>query len=320
MLNGDVRPVRTGTPQVGHVVRDPRTLQSHTLVSRPCMPGRCNSPRRCNGGGPCMPNHLPWFPFFATDWIADAQVRSMTAEQRGIYVDLLAWQWREGSLPVDEEQVAAMLGLASGVARAKRGATDTCSYDPLVAVLTHHFPAEDGKRRNPRLDAIRLEQEAAHLAQSSAGKQGRLKQLRRSRGGPRLARGKPRRSPGEARQEVESEVESEERTTKARTRAEAPESWLAPFGLAWQELVGEQVPWKKLTILRPVALKYGAVHTAAAFRRYLSALAAKNEVNFASAARFAATTTQWGLGAEPALRPDLYQTADEADRKAGILP
>jgi len=44
-------------------------------------------------------NPLPSFPFWAKDWISDERVRSMTLEQAGAYIHLLAANWVEGSLP-----------------------------------------------------------------------------------------------------------------------------------------------------------------------------------------------------------------------------
>lgn len=42
---------------------------------------------------------LPWFKFFASDWISDAAVRTMTSRQKGWYIDLLAYCWQEDGLP-----------------------------------------------------------------------------------------------------------------------------------------------------------------------------------------------------------------------------
>lgn len=47
-----------------------------------------------------MSEKLPWFQFYATDWISDEKVRLLSGRQRGWYIDLLAHDWQEGGLPL----------------------------------------------------------------------------------------------------------------------------------------------------------------------------------------------------------------------------
>jgi len=42
-----------------------------------------------------MKAKLPWFKFFATDWLSDPDVRVMSSRQRGWYIDLLCLAWQE---------------------------------------------------------------------------------------------------------------------------------------------------------------------------------------------------------------------------------
>ena len=51
---------------------------------------------------------LPYFPFWAKDWIAGS-VAGMTHEQKGAYVDLLAHQWLMGALPTDPHALALLI-------------------------------------------------------------------------------------------------------------------------------------------------------------------------------------------------------------------
>lgn len=47
-------------------------------------------------------NKSPAFAFFPKDWISDIRVRTMTASQRGYYIDLLSYMWLEKCyIPVD---------------------------------------------------------------------------------------------------------------------------------------------------------------------------------------------------------------------------
>ncbi len=59
---------------------------------------------------------LHWFPFFAKDWLSSDARLSMTPEQRGAYIDLLAVAWAEGdvepSLSCDDSILATQSGLA----------------------------------------------------------------------------------------------------------------------------------------------------------------------------------------------------------------
>jgi len=48
---------------------------------------------------------LPWFKFFATDWLSDPYVRLMTSRQRGWYIDLLCWAWQEGGFFPNQAEV-----------------------------------------------------------------------------------------------------------------------------------------------------------------------------------------------------------------------
>ena len=94
------------------------------------------------------------------------------------------------------------------------------------------------------------------------------------------------------------------------------DTWLTPYGEPWQVHIGEP-PWGEMAkFLAPIQLKYGPLDTLVAWKRYCAEI----DPQYASPAHFCKTTVKWGLGngAKPR-RPD-SQTADEADRKAGILP
>ena len=67
------------------------------------------------GGSPHLDKKamvLPWFKFFAGDFLADEGVTCLSFEERGVLVTLWAFAWREGSIPDDVIRVARMLGLA----------------------------------------------------------------------------------------------------------------------------------------------------------------------------------------------------------------
>lgn len=89
---------------------------------------------------------LKWFPFYIDDWEFDEAVRLMSHEERGIYVALLCWQWREGTVPHDARKVAAVLRarIASVRVVLGRGFKDDGTHT--------------GRLTNPRLAELRVNQ------------------------------------------------------------------------------------------------------------------------------------------------------------------
>ena len=104
---------------------------------------------------------LPWFPFYAGEFLNDPKVMAMTNEQVGIYTKLLALQWREGSIPDDMEKLGRMVGLQSN-----RNAT------VLPAVCECFTVASEGTLRNRRMEEVRQEQLGKLDQKSAAGKVG----------------------------------------------------------------------------------------------------------------------------------------------------
>lgn len=92
-----------------------------------------------------------WFKFWAKEYLADAKVRCLTYEQRGILQTLWSFAWEEGSIPSDESTLGTMLGI------------------PAKAMRTHmqwvnrffHPSTEDASRLiSPRLELDRAEADA----------------------------------------------------------------------------------------------------------------------------------------------------------------
>lgn len=53
----------------------------------------------------------PAFQFYVKDWLSDINVRCMTPEERGGYIELLAIEWNENGLPNDDQILATLSGL-----------------------------------------------------------------------------------------------------------------------------------------------------------------------------------------------------------------
>lgn len=93
---------------------------------------------------------LPFFPFYPQDFLF--ATRFFTREERALYFELLCYQWMHGSLPIELDQLAALL------------AVKPSKFERIWAgKLRSKFVQLDGKHYS-----IRLEQE-------------RIKSLRRSR-------------------------------------------------------------------------------------------------------------------------------------------
>lgn len=102
----------------------------------------------------------PAFQFYAADWLADEDVRAMSLAERGAYIDLLAFCWREGSIPDDIDRCARLLGCASKEMRA------------VWATVRERFAEGDaGRLVSKRMEAQRAE----HIDYvSKAGNGGRV--------------------------------------------------------------------------------------------------------------------------------------------------
>ena len=204
-----------------------------------------------------MADKLPWMPFYGTDFYNDEAVRLMSLEEEALYIRLLWWQWREGSLPGD-------------VGDCQRLAGESLS-DRLIAL----FPVTrnaDGRRRNPRLEAVRQEQLEHQNRRSQAGKIARQKQLE--------ARNEIGQSPGNRRRIANQ--------TPANTETESKKdssTWLTPFSDAWQTRCGNPPFGRLAKSLAPLVKSLGEPEALERWSRYLAC----NEPRYCSPERFVAT-------------------------------
>lgn len=100
----------------------------------------------------------PAFQFYPNDWLSSSTVACMTNEQRGCYMMLLCYCWRDGALPDDDEMLASLARLPIERWQAIKG-----------GVLRALTLTEDGWV-NERLEAERLKQQAFRHKSSEAGK------------------------------------------------------------------------------------------------------------------------------------------------------
>lgn len=96
----------------------------------------------------------PAFQFYARDWLADLNVRLMTPDQRGYYIDLLCFCWEKDGLPASVVELGRLVGLRPAAAERVLG--------PVVS----RFVEKDGQLRMPRLDDYRVKCDALSERQS----------------------------------------------------------------------------------------------------------------------------------------------------------
>jgi uncharacterized protein YdaU (DUF1376 family) len=120
-------------------------------------------------------SRAPAFQFYAADYLADEHVQLMTLEEEGIYVRLLAYCWREGSIPADTTMLSRL-----------------CKNAPpeAVKIVARRFepdPKDPDRLVHPRLEAERDKQ----LEWSEKSARGGRASAAKRKGGSRVVQPKP---------------------------------------------------------------------------------------------------------------------------------
>lgn len=102
----------------------------------------------------------PAFQFYPKDYLADANTRRMTFQQRGMYWDLCCHCWLDG-LPADPAEIALTIGIT-------KPARFISSDWPLLSRCFRPDPANTNRLIHPRLERER-EAQRVWRAKSSAG-------------------------------------------------------------------------------------------------------------------------------------------------------
>ena len=125
-------------------------------------------------------DRLRWMPLYINDWQTDEFVRQLSPAERGVYIELLMYQWREGSVPDDEELCRRMCGVEHEIWYGDE--TPGCGqpeiHRPIWRVVKAAFveiedpasPRDEGRLVNPKLAALR---------EKALDKSGRLSKIRR---------------------------------------------------------------------------------------------------------------------------------------------
>lgn len=101
----------------------------------------------------------PWFRFYVREWLTDVRVRAMSLAARGAYIDLLCYQWENGTVPEDLARIARLIGAT------------TAELEQVWPQLADRFPPmRGGGLQNPRLEN---ERNASRRRRDSATTAGR---------------------------------------------------------------------------------------------------------------------------------------------------
>lgn len=100
----------------------------------------------------------PAFQFYAAEYLADENVQLLTLEQEGIYIRLLAYCWREGSIPADPVKLSRLCKNAPAEA--------------LGSVVGLFFPGSSSRLIHGRLEAERRKHEEYRRTQAANGSRG----------------------------------------------------------------------------------------------------------------------------------------------------
>jgi len=102
----------------------------------------------------------PAFQFYAAEYLADEHVQLMTLEEEGIYIRLLAYCWREGTIPAD---IALLSRLCKNA--------PINSLKIVIPRFDQH-PEHPDRLVHKRLEKERTKQTEYHEKKSKAGKNG----------------------------------------------------------------------------------------------------------------------------------------------------
>lgn len=109
----------------------------------------------------------PWFKFYSADWLSSSDIRSMSLEEMGLFVHLMAVSWQEtppGTLPEDLRKISEISG--QSFRKVSRIFAQTLEKFWKVSSKLN------GRRVNEKMFLIAEELIATTEKQSEAGKRG----------------------------------------------------------------------------------------------------------------------------------------------------
>lgn len=224
---------------------------------------------------------FPCFNFFPADWLTGSPA-TMTAEQRGVFIDLLAYAWQQTppcTLPDDDAQLAALAKLP--LSRWRR----------IGGPVRARFQATgDGRLVNRKQKAVYDDMVAHREKRSRAGKKGN-----EARWG---SQGKSQSDRNASRNATAKPVAKRSPPTPPPKEGEANASPLTPAAPSWSdeacriwvERFGGTANGGRIgKALKPLVVKYGKDEVLAVWRKYLD----EKDAEFATPQDFAAKFGEW---------------------------
>ena len=101
----------------------------------------------------------PAFQFYPKDWLTDPDVVCMSMAQKGAYITLICYCWREEKLPNNPDYIRKLLG-------------NVPKWKTLWNGIKHKFEIQGDYLLHPRLEKEKIKQEEYRNKKSIAGKKG----------------------------------------------------------------------------------------------------------------------------------------------------
>jgi uncharacterized protein YdaU (DUF1376 family) len=229
----------------------------------------------------------PAFQFYPADYLADLGVQVLTSAQEGIYIRLLCYCWREGSLPSDAAVV-------------RRMCKPDAKLRDVQEVMTQFFKAgsDAGRLINNRLEKERRKQAIRRQQASEAGKKSAEDRKRKGNETPTDVE----RSLDSGCDSVATESNpssSSSSLSSSSASAVKPKrgqsTWLTPYDETWKLVFGGSMPFAKFSKeLKSLEDIHGPAEVQDRWSRYCESHRGRGE--FASAQKFAQTFGQWQEG------------------------
>jgi uncharacterized protein YdaU (DUF1376 family) len=148
----------------------------------------------------------PAFQYYPRDVLMDTRVAAMSLEQFGAYWTLMSYVWLEGSLPLDEKNLARLLRVTPEEFRSL--------WDAVKAL----FKVKDGSITSPELDEQRKKQAAWRLKSAEGG---RKSGEARRKGGSRVVQA-PFKQTGSRMLEPKRKIASSSASSSSNAKADPP--------------------------------------------------------------------------------------------------
>lgn len=129
-----------------------------------------------------MPTELEWFPLYVKNLLTSRKVKKLSNEEFGIYMKLLCYQWIDGPLPLEIEELASICDTNADAMATAWDRVGKC------------FIKTDDGYLNEFLEDVREEQEMKAKIKSRAGKAGAEARWGKRKDGKRNATALPTQS------------------------------------------------------------------------------------------------------------------------------